>query len=233
MWGSLSRSFDTPQDRSWLMRYWQKLANDLQPFSVVEDKGFRKCCHALNSMPVLPIRKSVPATSIPGIYGEARSSLWEGDENVSVVCLTIDCWASKTMHHLIYISYFPLQWTIQKVDHEVTCWVSDNAANIIRAIQTLKWTHHSYLAHTISLIVKDVLKDHCGKREGHCGIPPQGHRSCRKAYVCTTAEWLPPPRPKQDCVTFGDRRMQSNHQPSNQRLIPLIHTLPPTGRIRM
>ena len=45
-----------------------------------------------------------------------------------------------------------------EVDGKVVGCVSDNAANITKAMNILKWTHHSHLAHTINLIVRDALK---------------------------------------------------------------------------
>ena len=44
-----------------------------------------------------------------------------------------------------------------EVDGKVVCCVSDNAANITKAMNILKWIHHPCLAHTINLIVRDAL----------------------------------------------------------------------------
>lgn len=43
------------------------------------------------------------------------------------------------------------------IDNKVVCCVSDNAANITKAIQTLKWPHNPCFAHTINLLVRDAL----------------------------------------------------------------------------
>lgn len=40
----------------------------------------------------------------------------------------------------------------------VVCCVSDNAANITKAIKTLKWTHHPCLSHTANFFVRGALK---------------------------------------------------------------------------
>ncbi|KAL4009459.1 hypothetical protein ACER0C_003311 [Sarotherodon galilaeus] len=47
------------------------------------------------------------------------------------------------------------EWDVQ---NKVVCCVTDNAANITKAIKILKWTHHPCLAHTINLVVRDALK---------------------------------------------------------------------------
>lgn len=38
------------------------------------------------------------------------------------------------------------------------CCVSDNPTNITKAITSLKWTHYPRLAHTINLMIRDVLR---------------------------------------------------------------------------
>ena len=45
-----------------------------------------------------------------------------------------------------------------QVDGKVVGCVSDNAANITKAMNILKWNHHPCLANTIILIVRDALK---------------------------------------------------------------------------
>lgn len=53
------------------------VARDFQPFSIVDDKGFRRFTHALNPMYAIPSRKSLSQKIIPGLYNRERASLQE------------------------------------------------------------------------------------------------------------------------------------------------------------
>ncbi len=44
------------------------------------------------------------------------------------------------------------------LENKVVCCISDNAANKIKAIKILKWTHHPCLMHTVNQVVRDALK---------------------------------------------------------------------------
>ncbi|KAL6463245.1 hypothetical protein MHYP_G00276360 [Metynnis hypsauchen] len=164
------------------------VARDFQPFSIVKDVGFRSYSHALNPMYAVPSRKTLSQKIIPGLYDAARASLQERVKRASAVCLTTDCWTSRattsfmsvTCHFIENYSMvsslldcfeFSDRHTSENlaeellrvarewgVEHKVVCCVTDNAANITRAIQLLKWTHHPCLAHTINLFVRNALR---------------------------------------------------------------------------
>lgn len=72
------------------------IARDFQPFSVVEDKGFRSYTQDLNPMYVLPSRKTLSQKTIPRLYDRERASLQERVKEATAVCLTTDCWTSRT-----------------------------------------------------------------------------------------------------------------------------------------
>lgn len=164
------------------------VASDFQPFSIVEDAGFRSYSHALNPMYALPSRKTLSQKIIPGLYDTARASLEERVKKASAVCLTTDCWTSRTTTSYMSVTChfvenykmvsclldcfeFSDRHTSEnlaeellrvarewEVENKVVCCVTDNAANITRAIQILKWTHHPCLAHTINMSVRNALK---------------------------------------------------------------------------
>lgn len=164
------------------------IASDFQPFSIVENKGFRSYSHALNPMYVLPRRKTLSQTTIPRLYDRERASLQERVQKVTAVCLTTDCWTSRTTTSFMSVTChfienykmvsclldcfeFSDRHTSEnlaeellrvakegQVENKVLCCVSDNAANITKAIKILKWTHHPCLVHTINLVVRDGLK---------------------------------------------------------------------------
>lgn len=72
------------------------IALDLQPFSVVDDKGFRSFVKALVPSYVLPNRKTLSGTLLPQLYDNIKAELMIKVSNASAVCLTTDCWTSHT-----------------------------------------------------------------------------------------------------------------------------------------
>ncbi|KAK3888619.1 hypothetical protein Pcinc_007344 [Petrolisthes cinctipes] len=71
------------------------IAKDFQPFSVVEDKGFKNYCLALNPSYVLPARKTLSQKIIPKLYDRQRESLQAELSKASAVCITSDSWTSR------------------------------------------------------------------------------------------------------------------------------------------
>lgn len=84
------------------------------------------------------------------------------------------------------------------------CCVSDNAANITKAIKTLKWTHHPCLAHTINLFVRDALKVMKPTVDKVKAIVEFFHRSTTATENLRSTQrqmGMPELKLKQDCVT--------------------------------
>ncbi|CAH1115658.1 unnamed protein product [Psylliodes chrysocephalus] len=71
------------------------IAKDIQPFSVVEDTGFRDFCHALNPSYVLPSRKTLSKTLIPAKYLDTLNKTKGVVSNVESVTITTDLWSSR------------------------------------------------------------------------------------------------------------------------------------------
>lgn len=91
-----------------------------------------------------------------------------------------------------------------QVDGKVVCCVSDNAANIAKAMKMLKWTHHPCLAHTINLIVRDALKvmmPTVDKVKAAVEYFPRGTVGAEKLKSTQRQMGIPQLRPKQDCTT--------------------------------
>lgn len=67
---------------------------DMQPFSVVEDRGFQKFVRILNPAYQLPSRKYISNTLLPALYEEKYNLVQEVVKNVRSVEVTTDCWTS-------------------------------------------------------------------------------------------------------------------------------------------
>ncbi|KAI4795310.1 hypothetical protein KUCAC02_031495 [Chaenocephalus aceratus] len=204
------------------------IASDFQPFSIVEDKGFRSFTQALNPMCVPPSRKTLSQKIIPRLYDREHASLQARVKEATAVCLTTDCWTSRTTTsfksvtcHFIenyntvacLLDCFEFrdrhtsenlagellrvakEWDIE---NKVACCVSDNAANITKAIKLLKWTHHPCLAHTINL---KVMKPTLDKVKGMVEFFHKSTRATEKLKSTQRQMDMPELRLKQDCVT--------------------------------
>lgn len=210
------------------------VALDFQPFSIVEDEGFRNYSHALNPMYTLPSRKTLSQKIIPGLYEATRESLQERVKRATAVCLTTDCWTSRaTMAFMSVTCHFVENYKMVtclldcfefsarhtsenlaeellrvakewEVDRKVVCCVTDNAANITKATKILKWTHHSCLAHTINLLVRDALSVMKPSMDKVKAIVEFFHRSTTATQKLKSTQrqmGMPELKLKQECVT--------------------------------
>ena len=67
---------------------------DYQPFSIVEDKGFKTFVNRLNPSNDLPNRHTISGTMIPLEYEKCFQEAKEEIKDVVNICLTTDCWTS-------------------------------------------------------------------------------------------------------------------------------------------
>ncbi|KAJ3593823.1 hypothetical protein NHX12_006157 [Muraenolepis orangiensis] len=91
------------------------------------------------------------------------------------------------------------------IENKVACCVSDNAANITKAIKLLKWTHHPCLVHAIHLMVRDALKVMKTTLDKVKGMVDFFHKSTRATEKLKSTQRqmdMPELRLKQDCVTM-------------------------------
>lgn len=70
------------------------ITEDFQPFSIVDDSGFKQFVNALNPSYEIPSRKVISRNYLPAAYEECRNLIKEKLKNITKVCLTTDCWSS-------------------------------------------------------------------------------------------------------------------------------------------
>nr|CAI5839881.1 unnamed protein product [Callosobruchus analis] len=68
---------------------------DFQPFSIVEDKGFRNFVKELNPGYILPARRTISKTYIPALYEKCLSETKKFAQDIRKICITTDCWTSR------------------------------------------------------------------------------------------------------------------------------------------
>ncbi|CAG9840721.1 unnamed protein product [Diabrotica balteata] len=161
---------------------------DIQPFSIVEDEGFREFCDAVGY--TLPSRKTLSKNLLPAKYLETLYKTREIMATAELVTITTDMWSSRngdsfmgvTAHFindkfelksiLLEVFLFDGSHTSVNLANELrrvtTKWdlhnkifivITDNGANVKKAIlEELQLKHLACLVHTINLIAQDGLE---------------------------------------------------------------------------
>ncbi|XP_017476029.1 PREDICTED: zinc finger BED domain-containing protein 4-like [Rhagoletis zephyria] len=77
---------------------------DLQPFSLVEDNGFREFVRSLNPNYELPSSRVISKTMIPAQYEKCKRKMQEIIEGGDQFCITTDCWTSRNVSSFIAVT---------------------------------------------------------------------------------------------------------------------------------
>ncbi|XP_034397254.1 zinc finger BED domain-containing protein 1-like [Cyclopterus lumpus] len=163
------------------------IVKDTQPFTVVDDVGFRAFVSKLDPNYVIPTRQALKAM-VEAKYELAKEKAKAKMETVVAVSLTSDMWTSINMDAylavtchfvgentklssvLLGVQAFPQSHTTENIarvkaslmeewgiTNKVTCMVTDGAPNMVACVRELKLRHHICIAHTLNLIVKKAL----------------------------------------------------------------------------
>lgn len=167
------------------------IAQDIQPISIVEDKGFAKFCQILNSNYVLPSRRTLSKVLLPALFNDVQEKLSRKLEGVNWLSITTDLWTSintscylaVTIHFWDEESSIPQSFildclriggrhTAQRLGEElrqiliehgvmskVVVGVTDNGANIVRALREINISQVPCYAHTLNLVAQGSIKD--------------------------------------------------------------------------
>lgn len=112
----IPRRLDQQQKKKIDKKLLAMITKDYQPFSVVEDQGFRGFVSALNPNYELPNRKLISGTLIPGQFIECKTRVMELVQKAKNVCITTDCWTSLVMDsYLSVTAHFMLDFKLQVV----------------------------------------------------------------------------------------------------------------------
>ena len=147
------------------------VATDMQPSSIVDDKGFNKFVHLFDSRYQLPSRRTL-MRKLPEKYKEVKARVKNQLNSASHICLTTDIWISRTSQGYITVTchFINESWKMQSfvletfnlcVSHtaeniaaelkriadeweitaKVVALVTDNAANVVAAVRIVGWKH--------------------------------------------------------------------------------------------
>ena len=93
----------------------EMIVRDMQPFSVVEDKGFRNLVKTLDPRYQLPSRKTITTVSLPQLYLKERTRVSKVLKEADAVSLTTDIWTSRRTQSYITVTAHALgaDWTLK------------------------------------------------------------------------------------------------------------------------
>lgn len=77
---------------------------DYQPFTVVEDCGFKRFVEALNPSYQLPSRRTITSTFLPAIYDDVYNKTKQVITSVSAVTLIKDCCTSRNVESVLGVT---------------------------------------------------------------------------------------------------------------------------------
>ena len=80
------------------------IVQDLQPFSIVEDKGFRQFVNDLDPKYQMPSRQEIARTLLPALHEETKSQLSRELCEANAIALTTDLWSSRHMQSTVPFS---------------------------------------------------------------------------------------------------------------------------------
>lgn len=116
------------------------IVEDLQPISIVQQKGFRKLVHALDPKYVLPIRQTV-VKLLKKAHQNVNLKIVEEMKKVSFVAITTDMWSSKESKD----SYNGIT---------VHYWISESATLKSRVLECGQFKN----AHTSEQLSADIMR---------------------------------------------------------------------------
>jgi hypothetical protein len=103
MFGKISKKSKEDIDKKLLLLF----ITDFQPFSVVEDAGFKQFVSALNPSYQLPNRHTLSRTTIPALYEETVLKVKDCISQGMKFCITTDCWTSRnTVNYMAVTAHF-------------------------------------------------------------------------------------------------------------------------------
>lgn len=129
---------------------------DYQPFSVVDDKGFKNFVSALNPGYQLPNRKTISNSMIPAEYEKCMNVVKQELLSVTSVCLTTDSWTSVNNESYLAVTVHYVTDNFQLKSILLECSKlskSHTSANLAQSIKNIIDKFH--LGAKVLIIVSD------------------------------------------------------------------------------
>ena len=164
----------------------EMVARDMQPSTIVEDKGFNKFVHLLDPKYQLPSRRSL-MRKMPAKYDVVRQEVKDELNHASAVCLTTDIWTSRISQSYMTVTchFIDNSWQLKSyvletfhlktqqkniaselirianewsISEKVVALVTDNASDAVAAARLTGWKHIPVLPTPLTCLSKGLLK---------------------------------------------------------------------------
>ncbi|XP_076047308.1 E3 SUMO-protein ligase ZBED1-like [Oratosquilla oratoria] len=130
------------------------IVSDMQPLSLVENKGFQEFVKVIDPRYVLPSRRELMRTQFPSLYEKQKQQMREELEGLlATKRLMVDHTSENIEGALKEICE---EWDLLE---KVCCIVTDNAPNIVKAVKDMNVIHIPCFAHSLNLVVQNALKN--------------------------------------------------------------------------
>lgn len=163
---------------------FKMIIKDLQPFSVVDDTGFKDLITYLEPGYKIPSRYILSNTLLDAHYLEVQKSFKEELQSAKYVSITTDGWTSRaTTSYQAVTAHYLLNWELKSallgcfecherhtaeyiknelysllshwsIQSKIFVCVTDNAANMKAAVRLTNYEHFPCVAHTLNLVVR-------------------------------------------------------------------------------
>lgn len=104
------------------------IAKDLQPLSIVEDKGFKQYSHSMNPRYDIPSRRELTRTLLPHLYDQEAEKVLKELDKSKYVALTTDIWTSRQTMGIITVTahFISAKLILKSVVLETTCMTKNH-----------------------------------------------------------------------------------------------------------
>ncbi|KAL4091755.1 hypothetical protein QTP88_026397 [Uroleucon formosanum] len=172
------------------------IVKEYYPFSIVEDREFVKLINLLNPGYKLPSRKTLSKSLLPIMYNEIHDQVKTDIQmHAKYVSITTDSWTSIKNENYIAITCHFIDnecelksYLLSCLENNIAACTTDNAYNIVNAVNVCGWRHVGCFAHSLNLTVQTALKSITEAREKVRGIVGHFKRSPQAAEKLKTMQ---------------------------------------------
>ena len=152
------------------------VARDLQPYTVVEDIGFRDFVKELNPNYVLPSRKTLSTRIVPDLFNRTYEIVQNSVDKAESVCLTTDCWTSRTTDSYMSVTCHFVNEDFEMVSFLLDCFAleerhtDENLAKELLRV-AVEWNIEDKVAACVTDGAANIIKAMGPKQAGGTGWP--------------------------------------------------------------